>query len=139
LERASRVFEKRITGGISVKPIQECLAQGDRSLSEDEELALLHALESAFAVLYREGKLAADLPCAAALEKLDRDLTGDLGGDETTRFARERLGEFLNLNEGRYFRANIRWDCRKIGKSVERHREPNRPDAYLDFINHFIE
>ncbi len=33
-----------------MKPIAECLAQGDRNLSQDEELALLHALESGFSL-----------------------------------------------------------------------------------------
>jgi hypothetical protein len=121
-----------------VKSIPEYLAPGDVSLGEEEELALLHALESAFVILLREGRLSEDRQCAEALEALDRDLAGDTDGGETAGFVRERLQEFLNLNDGTYSRANLRWACRKIRKSVERHREPRRPDAYLKFILEFV-
>ncbi len=75
-----------------------------------------------------------------ALEALERDLPGEAAGvDETASFLVERLREFLNLNDGRYSRANLRWACRKVRKSIERHRSTLRPDAYLLFINEFIE
>lgn len=123
-----------------LKPIPECLRQEENiSLEEEHYMVLLYTIESGFCDLFEEKILSADSQAKAVLEWLVKNCAADPGGDLLLSQMQLRLKAFLNINQNRYSRGDIRRACNKIRRSVERHRDAMREDAYLRFILEHVE
>ncbi|MBI4376455.1 MAG: hypothetical protein HY549_08400 [Elusimicrobia bacterium] len=123
-----------------LKPIPDCLRQEENhSLDEEAYMVLLYTIESGFCDLYEEEILRTDSQAGAVLEWLIRNCSADPGGDPMLSQMQLRLKAFVNVNQNRYSRGDIRRACNKIRRSVERHRDAMREDAYLRFILEHVE
>lgn len=118
-----------------LKSIPDCLRQEkNHSLDDEKFMTLLHAIESGFCELCKAGELQKDAQAGAALESLSRNCAADPGGDPVLLRLQGRLRIFLNSNRGLYSRGDVRRACNKIRRSVDRHRDAMKDDAYLRFI-----
>ena len=122
-----------------LKSIPDCLRQEENlSLDDEKFMTLLHAIESGFCELCKTGELKTDAQVGAALEWLSRNCVADPGGDLVLLQVQTHLRIFLNINHGHYSRGDVRRACNKIRRSVDRHRDAMKDDAYLRFILEYV-
>ena len=121
-----------------LEPMEECLRDVPQSLTEDDYLGLLMALESSLVSLWKTGRVKEDAQARSMMEWLANFSLPGAETNDSFRYVHGRLKFFLNTEAGKYARRDVRNACNKIMKSIDRHRDATVSDAYLQFIADYI-